>query len=92
MWSSFSAIATSKNISKRSNSNVSDRDDPNNPGLDQDLPPQSWWSVTGNIQLDQNHDVTVFAGERRRGTACTSGTCYEVPDFSGVEIRVTSRF
>lgn len=54
--------------------------------------PKSWWAVIGNLQIDDNHDATLFVGERRGGTACTSGTCYEVPDFSGVELRLTSRF
>jgi hypothetical protein len=34
----------------------------------------------------------MFAGKRRGGTACTSGTCYYVPDFEGLELRVLSRF
>ena len=42
--------------------------------------------------VDQRHDVVVSYGERRGGTACTSGTCYFVPDFSGLELRVRSRF
>ena len=54
--------------------------------------PVAWWGVSGNLQLDASHEVTVFAGDRRGGTACTSGTCYLVPDFSGLELRLTSRF
>jgi len=54
--------------------------------------PRSWWGVAGNVQLDANHEILFFIGDRRGGTACTSGTCYEVPDFSGIEMRVSSRF
>ncbi|MFH1845203.1 MAG: DUF6029 family protein [bacterium] len=54
--------------------------------------PRSWWGVAGNVQLDTNHEILLFIGDRRGGTACTSGTCYEVPDFSGIEMRVSSRF
>jgi hypothetical protein len=43
-------------------------------------------------RVDQNHDVLAFYGERRGGVACTSGTCYFVPDFEGLELRVLSRF
>jgi hypothetical protein len=36
--------------------------------------------------------VTLFAGQRREGIACTAGTCYVVEPFEGVELRITSRF
>lgn len=51
-----------------------------------------WLGVVVQGTLDRNHEVTFFAGKRRGGTACTSGTCYLVPDFSGVETRLVSRF
>ncbi|NJM15471.1 MAG: hypothetical protein HC896_08940 [Bacteroidales bacterium] len=38
------------------------------------------------------HSVSVFAGERRGGPACTSGICYEVLDFKGVEVRYKLNF
>ncbi|HYM82490.1 MAG TPA: DUF6029 family protein [Candidatus Limnocylindria bacterium] len=45
-----------------------------------------------NAQISEHHDLTLFAGERRGGRACTAGTCYEVLPFEGVEMRLTSRF
>jgi hypothetical protein len=47
-----------------------------------------------NISVSPNHKhrVSLFAGERRGGPACLSGICYEVLDFKGFEIRLTSRF
>lgn len=36
--------------------------------------------------------IQLFAGERRGGTACTAGICYEVLAFKGVELRWTSKF
>ena len=45
-----------------------------------------------NAQISGHHDLTLFAGERRGGRACTAGTCYEVLPFEGVELRLTSRF
>lgn len=53
---------------------------------------RSWLGLVAVVILDDNHEATVFAGQRRGGTACTSGTCYLVPDFEGVELRLSSRF
>lgn len=36
--------------------------------------------------------IQLFIGERRGGPACSSGVCYEVLDFKGAELRLTSRF
>ncbi|NQU84384.1 MAG: hypothetical protein HQ541_01365, partial [Mariniphaga sp.] len=37
------------------------------------------------------HTFQLFAGERRGGPACTSGICYEILDFKGIELRITTR-
>ncbi len=60
--------------------------------LDIETSSRRWLGVIVQGSLDRNHEVAFFAGKRRGGTACTSGTCYLVPDFSGVEVRLTSRF
>lgn len=46
-----------------------------------------------NLQYKPSYKntITLFAGERRGGPSCTSGICYEVLDFRGVEIRWTTR-
>ena len=51
-----------------------------------------WFGVTGSRRPTSHHTAAVFAGRRRGGPACTSGICYEVLDFNGVEVRLTSRF
>ncbi len=51
-----------------------------------------WLGVYATVQTGVAHEATLFAGSRRGGTACTSGTCYLVPDFRGVELRIASRF
>lgn len=53
---------------------------------------RTWLGITGTATLTDRHELIVFAGKRRGGTACTSGTCYLVPDFEGVEMRLASRF
>jgi Family of unknown function (DUF6029) len=60
--------------------------------LDIETKRRQWLGVIVQAPLDRNHEVSVFAGKRRGGTACISGTCYLVPDFSGIEARLTSRF
>ena len=48
----------------------------------------------GNVKYkpDFRNTFLVFAGTRRGGPACTSGVCYEILDFEGVELRYTRRF
>lgn len=41
---------------------------------------------------NRNNTLQLFAGKRRGGPACTSGICYEVLDFKGVEIRWAAKF
>ena len=53
---------------------------------------RTWWAVALSGQFAGRYEAQLFAGRRRGGTACTSGTCYQVLPFSGLEIRITSRF
>jgi hypothetical protein len=48
--------------------------------------------VVFSASLRRQHELRVFAGERRGGLACTAGSCYLVPAFRGVEAAFTSRF
>ena len=51
-----------------------------------------WVGLNGKYKLNNKNTLILFAGERRGGPACNSGVCYEVLDFEGVELRLTSRF
>ncbi len=51
-----------------------------------------WVGANVKYQLNDKHALQFFAGERRGGPACNAGVCYEVLDFKGVELRLTSRF
>lgn len=51
-----------------------------------------WLGANINYKLNNKHTFQLFAGERRGGPACNAGVCYEVLDFKGVELRLTSRF
>jgi hypothetical protein len=53
---------------------------------------RSWLGVIISQILNGQNTLTVFAGQRRGGPACTSGICYEVLDFQGVEIRLKTKF
>ena len=49
-------------------------------------------SVNFTYKPNSKNSLQLFAGQRRGGPACTSGVCYEVLDFSGLELRWTTRF
>ena len=53
--------------------------------------PNSFVAVILGARLSDRQDVKLFVGERRRGLACTAGTCYVVEPFRGVELRLTTR-
>jgi len=53
----------------------------------------TWWrGISLNADLGTNHNVDLFAGQRRSGLACSSGTCYEILGFEGVGVRIHNRF
>lgn len=51
-----------------------------------------WLGANLKYQVNNHHSLQIFAGERRGGPACNAGVCYEVLDFTGIEMRLTSRF
>lgn len=51
-----------------------------------------WVGANVKYQVNKSNSLQVFAGDRRGGPACNAGVCYEVLDFRGVEMRLTSRF
>ncbi len=53
---------------------------------------KTWMGANIKYKINQDNNVQLFAGERRGGPACNAGVCYEVLDFKGVELRLTSRF
>lgn len=54
--------------------------------------PRFWIGFSVGSLFSQTHALSLFAGQRRGGPACTSGICYEVQDFQGVELRYTFTF
>ena len=67
--------------------NITDR-----PGTTQVESTRNFFGITSSYRPNSRNTLTVFAGERRGGPACTSGVCYEVLDFKGLEIRWTIKF
>ena len=51
-----------------------------------------WFGTSVKYKLNPRHTFLFFAGQRRGGPACNSGVCYEVLDFEGLELRLSSRF
>jgi hypothetical protein len=54
--------------------------------------PLNLWSMGLSTRIGTHHEASLFAGRRRGGTACTSGTCYQVLPFSGIEMRISTHF
>lgn len=50
---------------------------------------QHYPGVNLSYKPNRKNTLNLFAGKRRGGPACTSGICYEVLDFKGVELRWT---
>ena len=48
--------------------------------------------VEASYKINNTNTPSLFAGKRRGGPACTSGICYEVLDFEGVELRLKTKF
>ncbi len=53
---------------------------------------RQWWGTNIAYKINRSNKLSLFAGQRRGGPACTSGICYEVLDFEGVELRLTTKF
>lgn len=51
-----------------------------------------WPGFEASFRINPSNTLSLFAGKRRGGPACTSGICYEVLDFEGVELRLKTRF
>lgn len=49
-------------------------------------------SVSISHEIDKHNKAQLFVGKRRGGPSCTSGVCYDVLDFQGFEMRLTTRF
>ncbi|MDR8390141.1 DUF6029 family protein [Aliifodinibius sp. S!AR15-10] len=53
---------------------------------------RTWMGGNVRYKINSVHTLDIFAGKRRGGPACTSGICYEILDFEGVEVRFSTRF
>ena len=51
-----------------------------------------WVGIDTKYKINKHHTIAVFMGQRRGGPTCASGICYEILDFTGIELRFTSKF
>ena len=58
--------------------------------IPEDKDEEYWLGGNLSYQYSQVHLISMFLGKRRGGNACTSGICYEILPFEGVELRITS--
>lgn len=52
---------------------------------------QYYPGINLSYKPNRKNTIQLFAGKRRGGPACTSGICYEVLDFKGIEIRWSTK-
>jgi hypothetical protein len=65
-------------------------DRPDTPGIETKM--RHYPGVEASYRINPTNTLSIFAGKRRGGPACTSGVCYEVLDFEGVELRFKTKF
>ena len=53
--------------------------------------PRNWYAVNLAYRLSARNRFELFAGQRRGGPSCTSGICFEVLDFEGIEFKWVTR-
>ncbi|MEP1307238.1 MAG: DUF6029 family protein [Balneola sp.] len=53
---------------------------------------RTWLGFNSLYRINTSNSLALFVGKRRGGPACTSGICYEILDFEGAEVRITTRF
>lgn len=52
---------------------------------------RNWFAINLSYRPNTKNRIEFFAGQRRGGPACTSGICFEVLDFEGVELKWVTR-
>ncbi|UCF05568.1 MAG: hypothetical protein JSV33_00605 [bacterium] len=60
--------------------------------MDVETASRNWIGYTASYQYGNNHFLSLFYGKRRGGLTCSSGICYQVLDFEGLELMITSVF
>lgn len=81
----YFGLSTSKSTKFSAGAQVELSDDPFLLNAEQGF--RTYPSINLSYRINHKHQLQLFAGNRRGGPACTSGICYEVLDFRGVEIR-----
>lgn len=52
-----------------------------------------WYpGVSFSYKPNYKNNIQLFYGKRRGGPSCNSGVCYDVLDFQGLELRISSQF
>lgn len=51
-----------------------------------------WVGAQLDVNIFRNYDLTIFAGQRRKGKICLGGNCVVRPAFEGVEVILVNRF
>jgi hypothetical protein len=58
----------------------------------EEKPGKEWRSAQVDLDITQNHRLTMMVGSEKGGFVCSGGICRYEPPFDGVKVLLTSRF
>ena len=51
-----------------------------------------WSFIQVGYKIGEHTDISILAGSRQAGNICIGGVCRYEPEFSGIELKMFTRF